>query len=167
MTVTATAGTSIYDSNPEHELLRETVREFFRKELPLERIRELEEQRLPVPRELWKKMGELGWLGLVMPERYGGSGADALAGIVLMEELCRGWASLGSDWVLVSMMTRLLVNHGSEEQRELVLPGLARGDIRCAFSLTEPGGGTDLLALRTRGELDNGEWVIRGQKLYT
>ena len=167
MAVTVAPTISAYDPNPEHELLRETVREFFRKELPHERIRELEEQRLPIPRELWKKMGELGWLGLTVPEEYGGSGAGTLTAIVLMEELGRGWSSIGSDWVLLSMMVRLLVNHGNEQQREAVLPGLARGDIRCAFSLSEPGGGTDLLALTTRAKLEDGEWVIRGQKLYT
>ncbi len=167
MAVTVSSGTSTYDPNPEHELLRETVRDFFRKELPHERIRELEEQRLPIPRELWKKMGEMGWLGLTVPEQYGGSGADTLTAIVLLEEFGRAWSSVGSDWVLLSMMVRLLVNHGNEEQREMVLPGLARGDIRCAFSLSEPGGGTDLLALNTRAALENGEWVIRGQKLYT
>ena len=167
MSVTAASGTSTYDPNPEHELLRETVREFFRKELPHERIRELEEQRLPIPRESWRKLGELGWLGLTLPERYGGGGAGMVTAIVMQEEVGRGWGSLGSDCIAVSMVARLLVAHGNEEQRELILPALARGDIRCAFSLSEPGGGTDLLALRTRGELENGEWVIRGQKLYT
>ena len=157
----------MFDPNPEHELLRATVRAWFRENLPHERIRELEETRQPVPRELWKQMGELGWLGLTMPEQYGGGGAEAVLAMVLMEELGRGWGSLGSDWVILSMAIRLLVNHGSEEQRQLMLPGLATGDIRCAVSLSEPGGGTDLLALRTRASLEGGEWVIRGQKLYT
>ena len=156
-----------FEPDPEHELLRETVRAFFRKELPHERIREIEEQRLPPPREVWRQLGELGWLGLTVPEQYGGSGAGMVTGMVLMEELGRGWASLGGDWVILSMVARMLVAHGSEEQRELILPGLVRGDIRCAMSLSEPGGGTDLLALNTRGTLEHGEWVIRGQKLYT
>lgn len=156
-----------FDPDPEHELLRETVRAWFRKELPHERIRELEDERKPVPRALWKQMGEMGWLGLTTPEEYGGGGAGPLMAMVLMEELGRGWASLGSDWVIVSMVNRLLCNHGSEEQKRTVLPGLISGDLRCSVSLSEPGGGTDLLSLRTRAELDGDEWVIRGQKLYT
>ena len=167
MSVTAARGTSTYEPDPEHELLRETVRDFFRKELPHERIRELEEQRLPVPREVWKKLGELGWLGLTLPEQYGGGGSGMVTAIVLQEEIGRGWASLGSDCAAGSMVARLLVAHGNEQQRRLILPGLVRGEIRCAFSLSEPGGGTDLLSLTTRAKLEDGEWVIRGQKLYT
>lgn len=156
-----------FDPNPEHELLRETVRAWFRSELPHERIRELDEERLPVPRALWKQMGELGWLGLTTPEQYGGGGAEATLAIVLMEELGRGWASLASDWVILSMVNRLLVNHGTEEQRQRILPGMISGEIRCAVSLSEPGGGTDLLSLNTRATLEGGDWVLRGQKLYT
>jgi acyl-CoA dehydrogenase len=163
----ARRGGVTFDPDPEHELLRETVRAWFKKELPHERIREIEEDRKPIPRELWKQMGEMGWLGLTAPEEYGGGGAEALTSMVLMEELGRHWASLGSDWVIVSMMIRLLVNHGSEDQRRLILPGLVSGDLRCAVSLSEPGGGTDLLSLRTRAELKGGEWVLNGQKLYT
>ncbi len=156
-----------FDANPEHDLLRETVRAWFRQNLPHERIRELEEERKPIPRALWREMGDMGWLGLTTPEEYGGGGAGPTLAAVLMEELGRGWASLGSDWVIVSMVNRLLVNHGSEEQRRRVLPGLISGDVRCAVSLSEPGGGTDLLALRTRATLEGGDWVLRGQKLYT
>ena len=90
MSVTVAPATSTYDPNPEHELLRETVRDFFRQELPHERIRELEEQRLPVPRDVWKKMGELGWLGLTLPEQYGGDGASLVTAIVMQEEIDRG-----------------------------------------------------------------------------
>ena len=158
---------TFFDANPEHDLLRETVRAWFQQNLPHERIRELEEERKPIPRALWREMGDMGWLGLTTPEEYGGGGAGPTLAAVLMEELGRGWASLGSDWVIVSMVNRLLVNHGSEEQRRRVLPGLISGEIRCAVSLSEPGGGTDLLALRTRATLEGGDWVLRGQKLYT
>jgi acyl-CoA dehydrogenase len=158
---------TFFDPNPEHDLLRETVRSWFRQNLPHERIRELEEERKPVPRALWRELGAMGWLGLTTPEEYGGGGAGATLAAVLMEELGRGWASLGSDWVIVSMVNRLLVNHGSEEQRRRILPGLISGELRCAVSLSEPGGGTDLLALRTRATLEGGDWVLRGQKLYT
>lgn len=156
-----------FDPTPEHELLRETVREFFRKELPPERVDELDRGRQAIPPELWRRMGDLGWLGLPVPRRYGGADADVSTSAVLIEELGKGWASLASDYVLVSMTARLLTERGSEAQRELILRGLAAGDVRVAFSLSEPDGGTDLLGLRTRAVLENGDWVIRGQKLYT
>ena len=156
-----------FEQPPEHELLRQTVREFFRSELPPERVRELDQAREPIPAELWRRMGELGWLGLPVPRRYGGAEADVLAATALIEELGYGWASLGSDYVLLSMAARLLTEFGSEKQREMILPGLAAGDVRVAFSLSEPGGGTDALSGKTRASLEGGEWVIRGQKLYT
>lgn len=156
-----------FESNPEHEMLRQTIREFFRSELPPERIRELDQAREPMPRDLWRRMGDLGWLGIPVPRRFDGTGSDVLTAVVFVEEVGRHWASAASDFVLVSMMARLLVHFGTEEQKEMILPGLAKGEIVVAFSLSEPGGGTDLLALRTRAELENGEWVIRGQKLYT
>ena len=167
MAATAPRPALTYDPDPEHELLRETVRAWFARNLPHEVIRALEEERKPVPRTLWKEMGAMGWLGLTTPEEYGGGGAGPLLATVLMEELGRGWASLGSDWVSLSMVNRLLVNHGSEELRARYLPGLISGELRCAISLTEPSGGTDLLSLRTRATLEDGEWVLRGQKLYT
>ncbi len=157
----------MFDPDPEHELLRETVRAFLTKELPFERIRELEEERLPVPREIWRKMGDLGLLGLIIPPEHGGGGADAVTGMVLMEELGRHWSSLGGDWVILSMVARLLMNHGTREQQAEWLPKIASGEIRCAMSLTEPSGGTDLLSLRTRARQEGDEWVIDGQKLYT
>lgn len=165
-TTEATARTG-FDTPREHELLRDTVRDFFASELPPERIRELDQAREPIPRDAWRRMGELGWLGLPVPARYGGAEGDVLTATVLVEEIGRHWASPASDYVLVSMLARLLTHFGTEEQREAVLPALAKGELRGAISLSEPGGGTDLLALRTRGELVNGEWVIQGQKLYT
>lgn len=156
-----------FEANREHDLLRQTVRDFFRNELPPERIRELDQAREPIPRELWRRMGEFGWLGIPVPREYGGTEADVLTAMAFVEEVGRHWASPASDFVLVSMMARLLTHFGTEEQKALILPGLASGELGGAFSLTEPGGGTDLLSLRTRAELEDGEWVIRGQKLYT
>jgi acyl-CoA dehydrogenase len=161
------AGGPSFDPLPEHELLRRTVREFFHKELPPERVAELDRAREPIPTELWRRMGELGWLGLPIARRYGGEEADVSTAAVLVEELARGWASVASDYVLLSMGAKLFAAYGTDEQRESILPGLAAGTRRVAFSLSEPGSGTDLLSLRTRATLEGDEWVIRGQKLYT
>jgi acyl-CoA dehydrogenase len=155
-----------FDPVPEHEMLRESVREFFARELPEQRIREMDRARR-IPRELWKRFAALGWTGLSVPPEYGGSGADVSTAAVFTEELARRFPSLATDWLLISMTARVLRESGSEKQKAELLPRLAAGEFLMAFGMSEPGGGTDVLALRTRASLEGSEWVIRGQKLYT
>jgi len=155
-----------FERVPEHEMLRDAVREFFARELPEERIREMDRARR-IPRELWKRFAALGWMGLSVPTEFGGSGADVSAGAVLCEELARRFPSLATDWLLVSMTARVLRESGSAAQKAELLPRLAAGDFLMSFGMSEPGGGTDVLALKTRAVLRDGQWVVRGQKLYT
>lgn len=155
-----------FDAPEEHGLLRQNVRRFFAEELPESTIREMDQAR-KVPKTLWKRFAELGWMGLSIPLEYGGSGADLTTGIVLCEELSRQFPSLGSDYVIFSMAARAIREHGTEKQKETLLPRMARGEFMFAFGITEPSGGTDVLALKTRAQLVGGEWVINGQKLYT
>jgi acyl-CoA dehydrogenase len=155
-----------FEPEHEHGMLRESVREFFARELPEERIREMDRARR-IPRELWKRFGELGWAGLSVPEEYGGSGADVLTGAVLCEELARRFPSLATDWLLISMTARVLRESGTAKQKAELLPRLAAGEFIMSFGMSEPGGGTDVLALKTRASLQGGEWLVRGQKLYT
>jgi acyl-CoA dehydrogenase len=155
-----------FDPVPEHEMLRESVREFFARELPEERIREMDRARR-IPREIWKRFAALGWTGLSVPNEYGGSGADVSTAAVFTEELARRFPSLATDWLLISMTARVLRESGSEKQKAELLPRLAAGEFLMAFGMSEPGGGTDVLALKTRARLEGKEWVVRGQKLYT
>lgn len=155
-----------FDPAPEHEPLRRSVRDFFARELPEPAIRELDRARR-IPRDLWKRFAELGWMGLAVPERFGGSGTDVVTAAVLTEELARRFPSVAVDWVLVSMTARLFLEAGTPAQQERYLPALARGEFLMAFGMTEPDGGTDVLALRTRADLEGAEWVLRGQKLFT
>lgn len=155
-----------FESSPEHDALRDSVRDFFDRELPEARIREMDRARR-IPRELWKRLGQLGWPGLSVPTEYGGSGADVMTGAVLCEEIARRFPSLATDWLLVSMTARVLRESGTQTQKSALLPRLARGDFLMSFAMSEPGGGTDVLALRTRAALDVDGWVVKGQKLYT
>jgi acyl-CoA dehydrogenase len=155
-----------FDPVPEHEMLRESVREFFARELPEQRIREMDRARR-IPREMWKRFAALGWTGLSVPAEYGGSGADVSTAAVFCEELARRFPSLATDWLLISMTARVLRESGSGRQRAELLPRLAAGEFLMAFGMSEPGGGTDVLALKTRARLEGDEWVMRGQKLYT
>lgn len=150
----------------EHEMLRDSVRAFFERELPEKRIREMDRAR-KIPRDIWKRFAALGWQGLSVPTEFGGSGADVMTAAVFTEELARRFPSLATDWLLVSMTARILRESGTAKQKAELLPRLAAGDFLMSFGMSEPGGGTDVLALKTRALLQGGEWVVRGQKLYT
>lgn len=150
----------------EHEMLRDSVRQFFARELPEKRIREMDRAR-KIPRDLWRRFGELGWMGLSVPVEFGGSGADVMTGSVFVEELSRQFPSLATDWLLASMTARILRESGSAQQQATYLPRLAQGDWLMAFGMSEPGGGTDVLALKTRASQTADGWRVRGQKLYT
>ena len=150
----------------EHGLLRESVRHFFERELPEARIREMDRARR-IPRSLWKRFGAMGWMGLSVPAEFGGSGADVATAAVFCEELARRFPSLATDWLLVSMTARVLREFARPALKADLLPKLAAGDFLMAFGMSEPDGGTDVLALKTRALLEGGEWVVRGQKLYT
>ncbi len=155
-----------FDRIEEHEMLRDSVRDFFERELPEKRIREMDRARR-IPREIWKRFAELGWMGLSVPVEFGGSGADVTTGAVFCEELARRFPSLATDWLLVSMTARILREAGSPAQQAEYLPRVASGDFLMGFGMSEPGGGTDVLALKTRASREGDGWVVRGQKLYT
>ena len=166
MTTSAQANSSGFAPVQEHELLRATLRQFFADRWPLSRVKALDAKRT-VPRKLWHELAELGVPGLPVPTKYGGEGADLITTAVAIEEVGRAWASAASDFVLIGMTARLLVEFGSEEQRARLLPGVVRGRTWMAFGMTEPSGGTDLLGLRTTARRDGDGWVINGQKVYT
>jgi acyl-CoA dehydrogenase len=151
---------------PEHRMLRDSVRGFFDRELPEERIREMDRARR-IPRDLWRRFAQMGWQGISVPVEYGGSGGDVATAAVFCEELARRFPSLATDWLLVSMTARVLRESGTPAQKKELLPRLAAGEFLMSFGMSEPGGGTDVLALETRATRHGDEWVVRGQKLYT
>jgi acyl-CoA dehydrogenase len=155
-----------FDPIPEHAMLRDSVRQFFARELPERKIREMDRAR-KIPRDLWKRIGELGWAGLSVPVEYGGSGADVMLAAIFVEELSRQFPSMATDWLLISMTARILREAGTKEQKEMLLPKLAAGEWLMSFGMTEPAGGTDVLGLKTRATRGADGWTISGQKLYT
>ena len=105
-----------FDPPAEHDILRDSVRRFFEEELPEPRIREWDRSR-KIPRDLWKRFAELGWMGLSVPEEFGGSSANVMTAAVLTEELAYRFPSLATDWLLVSMTARTLREYGSQDQK--------------------------------------------------
>ncbi|GAB3205234.1 acyl-CoA dehydrogenase family protein [Marinactinospora thermotolerans] len=125
------------------------------------------DRREQVDRGIVRRLGELGFLGLTLPEEYGGVEADALSYTLVTEELGRGDSSVrGIVSVSLGLVARTVATHGSDEQKHLWLPRLASGEALGCFALTEPESGSDAGSLRTRARRDGDEWVITGRKMF-
>ncbi|WP_410651747.1 acyl-CoA dehydrogenase family protein [Amycolatopsis sp. cmx-4-54] len=149
----------------EYEALRKTVEEFARSEVaPV--IGDLYE-REEFPYEIVAKMAEMGLFGLPFPEEYGGMGGDYFALCLTLEELARVDSSVAITVEAgVSLGAMPIHRFGTEEQKQKWLPELCAGTALGAFGLTEPGGGSDAGATRTRAKLDGDTWVINGSKSF-
>ncbi len=119
------------------------------------------------PHEIVKKLGELGFMGVLVDPEYGGAGLDYVAYALIVEELCRGDASVGiTMWAHNSLCMSHIARFGSKSQKAKYLPPLAGGAVLGAWGLTEPGSGSDAAALRTRAELREGVWILNGSKAF-
>ena len=154
----------IYDED--HEAFRSSVREFLERSV----IPNVEQHAADkaIPREFWLEAGKQGFLGLEIPEEYGGVGAgDYRFNAVAAEELNKVNAALGSCWGIHADITApYIVAMGTEEQKQRWLPGAASGEILLAIGMTEPSGGSDLAALKTSAVKDGDDWVINGSKTF-
>jgi alkylation response protein AidB-like acyl-CoA dehydrogenase len=152
--------------NDEHDLFRETVAEFVRREI-VPRRETIREQR-KIDRSIWAKAGEQGLLGIGVPERYGGAGIDDFRfNAVMQEELVRaGMAYASAFQVHADVVAPYLVELTTEDQRGRWLPGFCTGELVTAIGMSEPGGGSDLAALKTTAVGDDGGWVLNGSKTF-
>jgi citronellyl-CoA dehydrogenase len=151
---------------PEHELFRETVRKFTEEELR-PRAREFDEMGR-IDKSLFKKMGDLGMLGLRYDPRYGGAGLDWSFTAVMFEELGRAdnaGVTMGIS-VHTDMATPSLHEFGSEELKQKYLVPAIAGEMVSAIAVTEPEAGSDVAGIKTRAVRDGDEWVINGSKIY-
>jgi alkylation response protein AidB-like acyl-CoA dehydrogenase len=157
------------DLSTEHALLRQTIRDFMVKEV--EPIVDEHERARRFPVDVVKRLGEMGWLGIPIPEDEGGSGLDTLAYAIAIEEIGRIWGSLG---LIVAAHTSLgcgpLHLAGTPEQKERFLVPMASGKVLGGYGLTEPGAGSDAGGTRTTARhedgADGGWWVIDGGKRF-
>jgi len=154
-----------FDLDSEHELVRSTVREFAQERIAP--IAEELDRESRFPTELVSGMAELGFMGMTIPEEYGGAGTDTVAYAIAVEELTRIDSSVAITMAAHHSLGTLPIYYfGNEDQRRQWLPDLASGKKLAAFGLTEPDAGSDAGATRTRAELRDGEWTVNGSKIF-
>lgn len=146
-------------------MLRDTVHAFAQKEIA-PRAAEIDEKN-EFPNDLWKKMGDLGLLGVTVEESYGGSGLGYTEHMIIMEELSRASASVGLSY---GAHSNLCVNqirlNGSEEQKKKYLPALCSGDHVGALAMSEPGAGSDVVSMKLRATKDGDDYILQGNKMW-
>jgi butyryl-CoA dehydrogenase len=149
----------------EQDLIRKNIREFCVKNVePI--AAEIDEKELH-PADLFKKLGEGGWMGIPIPAQYGGSGSDYLTNAIVVEELSRSCSSTGFTVSIHVGIACMLINiFGTEEQKKKYLVPLATGQHLGAFVLTEPGAGTDVMAATTTATKDGDSYVLNGTKTF-
>ena len=152
--------------NEQHDMFRQAVRSFIEKEV--EAHIEEWEQAGQIPKSIWPRMGELGFLGVEYDEKYGGVGADFQTTMVLCEEMARSRS--GSLAMAVGVQTDMASPHlywtGSEALKERYLPDICAGRSLCCIAVTEPGGGSDVAAIKTRAVREGGHYVLNGSKMF-
>jgi butyryl-CoA dehydrogenase len=154
-----------WELSEEHEMLRKMVREFAEGEIAPHAADWDRDHHFPV--DVVRQMGELGLFGIVFPEEYGGAGGDFASLCVAIEELGRVDQSMGITLSAgVGLGANPIYQFGTDEQKAEWLPDLVAGRALGGFGLTEPDGGSDAGATKTRAVLDGGEWVINGSKAF-
>jgi alkylation response protein AidB-like acyl-CoA dehydrogenase len=141
-----------------------TVRDFVGKEImPVATELEYKDE---YPTQIVEGMKHLGLFGLTIPEEYGGLGESLLTYALAVEEIARGWMSVSGIINTHFIVAHMIARHGTEEQKSYFLPRMAAGEVRGAFSMSEPGLGSDVSAIRTSAVRDGSEYVINGQKMW-
>jgi alkylation response protein AidB-like acyl-CoA dehydrogenase len=141
-----------------------TVRDFVGKEI-MPVATELEHKD-EYPTQIVEGMKQLGLFGLTIPEEYGGLGESLLTYALAVEEIARGWMSVSGIINTHFIVAHMIARHGTEEQKNYFLPRMAAGEVRGAFSMSEPGLGSDVSAIRTSAVRDGSDYVINGQKMW-
>jgi alkylation response protein AidB-like acyl-CoA dehydrogenase len=149
----------------EQEMLRSSARDFLAKEAPMTYVRKMMEDEVGFTGDLWKKMADLGWMGLILPEDYGGSGLDFVDLIVVLEEMGR-LVLPGPFFSTVVLGSVALLEGGSDALKRALLPKLATGDLKVTLAQLEPSGRWDADGIQLAAKADGGGFVLSGTKLF-
>ena len=150
----------------EQNMLKETVRRFAEAEIPRELAVEIDEEDR-FPHELLQKLSDLGFMGINVPEEYGGQGGNVVDQMIFFEEISKKLPVL--SWAAGNIIlygNEIIGTNGSQEQKEKYLPKLARGELKFAYALTEPNSGSDAASIRTKAVSDGDHYVINGSKMF-
>ncbi len=140
------------------------VREFVRRDV--EPVASRYDHEDIYPAELIETMREMGLFGITIPEKYGGLGLDHVTLAIIFEELSKGWMSVCGPIGTHLLMASIIAEHGTDEQKRQVLPGMANGEIRGGLGLTEPEAGSDVQGISTTAVRDGEEYVLNGRKMF-
>ena len=156
-----------FSFTPEQETLRGHLQALLGKVCPPEYAERCDSE-ARAPREAYEALAKQGWFGLVLPAEHGGAGGSPIELAILLEECGRHFEELGM-WVFRTLTYGgyAVLKHGTAEQKQKLLPAIARGELSFCFGLTEPHAGSDAAALATRAEPSGGGYVINGQKVFT
>ena len=149
----------------EQEMLKTSARDFLQKECSKQLVKQLDESDTGYSPELWRKMAELGWMGLIFPEKYGGSGGSFLDLIVLLEEMGHNILP-GPFFSTVVLCGLTILASGTEEQKRELLPKIANGEMILALALTEPSASYDAASIKAKATAHNDDYIINGTKLF-
>lgn len=154
-----------FELGEEYKMLVSTVRDFMVKEIdPLAEQIDREDK---LPDWIWKKLGDLGLMGITVPEKYGGAGLDYLANLIAVEEICKICPALGLSYgVHTNICLDNLFRSGTEEQREKYLPSLCSGEKIGALALTEPNYGSDATGIQLKARRDGNYYLLNGEKMF-
>jgi alkylation response protein AidB-like acyl-CoA dehydrogenase len=156
--------TTYQDKTDEQRAITEMVHQFVDEQvIPIAEEHDHEDK---FPEAVVEQMKELGLFGVTIPEEYGGMGLDLTTYAMIVEELSRGWISISGIVNTHFIGSYLLMKFGTDDQKERFLPRMATGEVRAAFSLSEPGLGSDVQAISTRAKQDGDGWVINGTKMW-
>ncbi|MBI2266111.1 MAG: acyl-CoA dehydrogenase [Armatimonadetes bacterium] len=155
----------VFRLNEQQEMIQDTARKFAQREIEPQAARLDEEGKFCW--EIHNKLSELGFMGMLVPEAYGGMGADAVSYVIAVEELTAADLSQNMTMTLHNSLVAFpLMAFGTEEQKRKYLPGLASGKSLGAFALTEPGAGSDAANQETTARKDGDSWVLKGNKIF-
>jgi isovaleryl-CoA dehydrogenase len=154
-----------FDLGETNDMLREQVNQFSATEIaPLAQATDQDNE---FPNQLWKKMGDMGLLGITCDEQYGGAGMGYLAHSIAMEEISRASASIGLSYGAHSnLCVNQIHRHGTDQQKSKYLPKLISGDHIGALAMSEPGAGSDVVSMQLKAELKGGNYILNGNKMW-
>ncbi|MGB9134951.1 MAG: acyl-CoA dehydrogenase family protein [Candidatus Bathyarchaeia archaeon] len=153
-----------FSLSQQQEILKKTVRSFAQKELK-PRASELDDKG-EFPRDVASRLAELGLVGIIIPEKYGGSSMGHLARLIAIEEVSRVYPSMGLYLQATPLGLWAILHFGNEEQKLQYIPPVARGEKIMCMAITEPAGGSDPKAIRTTAKRDGDEYVVKGSKCF-